>query len=785
MSKITTQRAIENDLLFEHFTALCVLPPAERRAAMEALALTPALHAELTQLLDADSKTADFDYAIQQAAKQSAFTHPIDANASIGTVLGDYRLLRELGHGGMGTVFLAERADDQYQAKVAIKLLRGFPTQEGMQRLKRERQILAGLDHPNIARLTDGGETPQGQPYLVMEYVSGRTLMPYLAAHALDLNACLALFAKLLNAVEHAHQRLVIHRDIKPGNVLIRDDGEPKLLDFGIAKLHDVESESQRQTSTRVWTEGYASPEQQRGDLITVATDVYSLGVVLREVLQQVCARSIPTDLISILIKATQAELAERYPTIAAFREDLQRFDAGLPVLATQASVWYRSEKFIRRHRFALLATAVVIALTAIFVWRLIAARQRAEFAEAQARAQTQQAKASRDFVVSLFQSANPINGSSENITALALLNQGRDKALATLQSQPALQAEMLEQLAQAYIGLSQFDTAFELAKQSAALTPVQELAHYQRAQLQHSSLARAGRFVDALQFGDALRSKAQQQGISDAALQVSMLNTRVMALTNLNRGAEAIADLQKILALLPGVGASETEQRAYALDNLSWAYKADGDFTQAIGYARQAEAAFIALRGADSLEPLNVRRHLASLLYAVGDPQAIATFESALGGLRKVLNEKHARLTQVQTNLALAYLREGNLASAQLHIDEARNRCAEAWPSCPVTLLVDGQLQVARGQQQAGLSLMEQALALQIAATDVTELSRDRSRLAIAIARCLPAEAPEVIKLQRGFLQDRLVSADERARGQKTLAGCHSKSLQAVPKHL
>ena len=770
----------ETDPLYLHFSALIALPEQVRFDALAALPVDANLRARLSQMLAADQQTGGIETAIFNAAHRS-IAHiesghiaagPISGSIS-GSILGDYRILHELGHGGMGTVFLAERADAQYQTQVAIKLLRGFPTNEGMRRLKQERQILAQLDHPNIARLIDGGQTSQGQPFLVMEFVPGQTLNEYLRTASPTVAACLALFDKLLNAVEHAHQHLIIHRDIKPSNVLIRDDGEPKLLDFGVAKLLDLDSESQRQTSTRVWSEGYASPEQQRGELITVASDVFSLGVVLKEMLRAAPTKNFPADLISVLTKATHIEAPHRYPTVAMLREDLQRFNQGLPVHAARASFWYHSLKFARRNRWQVLIGAAALLLSATLVWRLNEERQRAVQAETQARTQTQQAKASRDFVVSLFQNANPINGKGENVTALELLEQGRAKALDALIAEPELRAEMLEQLAQAYLGLSQFDTALAMAKEATELTPGNTLLHYQRAHVQNSALVRAARFTEALAATDALAAKAVQYGMTDAGLRVSMLNTRVMALTNLGRGPEAILDLKTILTLLPSVGSKQAEQRAYELDNLSWAYKVDGDFVQAIRYAREAREAFSILRGTGSLEPLNVQRHLATLLFAVGDPQAVPLLEATLFDFRKILNKNHVKLTTVQTNLAFAYLRSGAVESAEQQLTEASSRCASAWPSCVQTLLALGQLQVAKGQREVGIASIEQVLALQIADVNVPELVRDRTRLALAIARCASLESSEVVALKTGFLKSLLVSEFERQLGTTALDRC------------
>ena len=229
----------------------------------------------LARLLAADADTSD---PLARALGDGA-ARLFDARSER---LGPYRLLRELGAGGMGTVFLAERVAGGFAQAVAVKLLRGFPTADGLRRLRQERQILAGLDHPHIAHLIDGGETAQGQPWLALEYVDGLPLLDHAALHAPRLADRLVLFDQMLDAVGHAHRRLVVHRDLKPANVLVNAAGEVKLLDFGIARLIDLD-ETDSRTSTRVFSPGYASPEQRSGAPITTATDIYSLGVLLRE----------------------------------------------------------------------------------------------------------------------------------------------------------------------------------------------------------------------------------------------------------------------------------------------------------------------------------------------------------------------------------------------------------------------------------------------------------------------------------------------------------------------
>ncbi len=307
--------------------------------------------------------------------------------------LGAYRILRQLGAGGMGAVFLAERADDQYHKQVAIKVMRHeLASSASRERFLQERQILANLDHPYIARLIDGGEAPDGRPYLVLDYVEGPPVTEYVARHELALPAICLLFIKVCEAVAYAHQNLIVHRDLKPGNILVVEDGTPKLLDFGIAKLIGEErGQMTTQAPFGLMTPQYASPEQVRGEPITTATDVYALGAIFYEMIagqpacrlegrnasellraiteetvekpSRVSTNRVSADLDNIVLKAMEKDPRRRYGTAAQLAEDVQSFLEGRPVAARGRSLPYLAAKFVKRH-WVPAAAAAVIAVT-------------------------------------------------------------------------------------------------------------------------------------------------------------------------------------------------------------------------------------------------------------------------------------------------------------------------------------------------------------------------------------------------------------------------------------
>jgi non-specific serine/threonine protein kinase/serine/threonine-protein kinase len=356
----------------------------------------------------------------------------------VGRRLGVYEIVREIGKGGMGVVFLAMRADELFRKQVAIKVLRSnLDGRALLDRFHRERHILASLDHSNIARLIDGGTTEAGLPYVVMEYVEGQPIDAFCRDRQLSLEQRLELFKTLCSAVHYAHQNLVVHRDLKPSNIVVTAEGQPKLLDFGIAKLLETDPRGETNTGMRPMTLAYASPEQITGAVITTGSDVYALGVVLyelvsgerpfpgtsqsdHEMMRQICdqvpdapsraitrdptdhgwgqkrRRQIASDLDTIVLKALQKEPARRYSSAEQLSDDITRYLTGRPVLARKDTVAYRAEKFIRRHTVGVAASALIVT---VFCGGAIAIVREARVAERQRQAaEAQRARAERRF---------------------------------------------------------------------------------------------------------------------------------------------------------------------------------------------------------------------------------------------------------------------------------------------------------------------------------------------------------------------------------------------------
>ncbi len=473
------------------------------------------LYDEVMSLLSADEKSHSI------FSGSAADYIPADKIIIEGRIFGNYRAVRQIGTGGMGTVFLAERADGVYEQKVALKIVKpGMNTGEIISRFESERQILARLQHPNIARLIDGGISDTGLPYFTMEYVEGKPITEYCDDKNLSIENRLKLFKKVCEAVLYAHQNLVIHRDIKPGNILVKGDGTVKLLDFGIAKVF-VEEENQESltlTGMRVMTPEYASPEQVRGEPVSTATDIYSLGIILYQLLsgcppyeiratsaleleKAICLtepqkpsiiitkvsypgsgdasktstgyitskrstslaklrKRISGDLDNICLTAIRKEPERRYASIAQFISDIENHLNGLPVSARKSTAAYRTRKFIQRHKtgvFAAAAALIIIAsMTTYYTVRLAGERDRAQL-------EADKSKKVSEFLTGIFQLSDPEYSKGESITARELLDNGVKKIENELSGQPEVLADMLEVTGNVYKSLGMYKTALDL----------------------------------------------------------------------------------------------------------------------------------------------------------------------------------------------------------------------------------------------------------------------------------------------------------------------------------
>lgn len=571
-------------------------PEGERHAWALALPIDEALRAALRRLLRAVANRAGpLDMpALERAARIGEEAEAATPEGLIGECVGAFRLTALLGQGGMATVFLAEREGADFHHEVAVKLLRRGLYSEVEQRLfRRERQLLAGLSHPNIAHLIDGGITAGGIPYLAIEYVDGIPITAYVVERQLDVRARLRLFVVVCRAVEAAHRQLIVHRDIKPSNILVTGDGTVKLLDFGIAKLLDESDEPATRTGLVRLTPGYAAPEQYAGNRISTATDVYALGVLLHELLlgeRPIASDPVPRpssrvaelttdlwllpaprpalraalkgDLDNILVKALALEPERRYPAAAGLADDIERHLGAQPVGAHPPSRWYRTRKFVQRHRGGVVVTALlmlaVLTSLGLALWQGNVARQLATVAHDEAT----RANAVRDFLISVFRGAQPDLPSERRPGIEQLVDEATQHALADTAMSEPVRADLLVALATVGQSLGAYDRAIELLDK--ATVSIDRVYRPTEPQWFRPRLVRATvlisqtRYTEAIELLDPLRplleARADAIGVEGLQLLADAKNG-----DNHFDDAQALYDLARVAASKLPESATET----------------------------------------------------------------------------------------------------------------------------------------------------------------------------------------------------------------------------------
>ncbi len=505
--------ATRDEAALRLFEQLADLEAVEQRRVLEEEVADPVLRRQVEVMLAQDeSEDGVLD---APAAQRLAELGDASASAPLPEKVGPYRIVDRLGRGGMAVVYRAERADGEFEQTVALKLILPEHTDSAWQeRFLQERQLLASLNHPNIAQLLDGGVSDDGSPYFALEYVDGQPITDYCDGQSFSIESRLRLMLSVCDAVSYAHRNLIVHRDLKPSNILVDRDGLPKLLDFGIAKLTTDAGPALTQTGQRALTPEYAAPEQFRGEPVTTATDVYALGVLLYELLlgrrpfvsesqspvdmeRQVLEQRPPSwsqvtgaydaaerasiaaarqtswnrlgrrflgDLEKVVTKALRKEPERRYPSVQALADDLRRFLENLPVQARADSNMYRASKFVSRHRAGVTLGALAAAgLVISTAFALIQARE--------ARLEAQKANETKEFLASLFEYASPDKSLGERLTARQILDLGAIRVNRELAEQPELKAELQYLLADTYVQLGLYEAAEPLAASAAGET--------------------------------------------------------------------------------------------------------------------------------------------------------------------------------------------------------------------------------------------------------------------------------------------------------------------------
>lgn len=599
--------------------------------------------------------------------------------------VGRYRLIRPLGHGGMGDVHLASYEGDGFTRTVAVKLIRrGLDTERVLERFREERRILAGLRHPHIAQLLDGGATEDGRPYFVMEFVEGEPVDDHCDRRDLPVRERVALVETLCDAVHHAHQNLVVHRDIKPANVLVTPEGRPKLLDFGIGKVlspDEADPETTR-VEERALTPAYAAPELLRGEPITTAADVFGLGVLLYRLLTGVLpwpvegsrgerlaalqspprrpgavappGRKVGRDLDAIVLKALAEEPERRYGSAAALAEDLRRYLDGRPVRARAPGFLYSARKFVGRHRVSVAAAGVAFLS---LVWGGAYTLQQSR----RVAAERDKALEVRGFLLESFGAAGADRATGDSVTARALLDAQADAVTEAYAEQPDLQAEMMVVLAEGYERLGLFAEAREWAERGLELrrgSPPGEQA---------AGLGLLGWIT-------------HQQGRPDEALPIL---------------EEAVAGARA------DRGAGRTLART--LNDLGVVQEALGDFEAAGESHREAMELRVGLFGEGHRSVAVSASNLSVIRYRQGDFQgAVEEASRALRAVRSSFGPDHQRAIIVQSNLAVFKLVAGDLQGAEDDFRDLWERQARIQgPDHPVTVRVMNSLATVLRQRE------------------------------------------------------------------------------------
>lgn len=723
------------------FDQLVALPPSERPGILAAEVSDT--RQQVQRLLDAWDREGGrfagtaFDLLHEGTARD------LLAEAAPGSRIGPYEIVREVGRGGMGVVYEAFRTDDDYHKRVAIKLVSlGARTTEVMQRFRRERRILAGLEHRNIAALLDGGYTPEGVPFVALEFVEGTPIDEYVAARALTSRARLALMRQVCAALQYAHQRLVVHRDLKPGNILVSGDGTVKLLDFGVAKLLAGDDRSGGADHTEVgaqpYTPAWASPEQLLGDPLTIACDIHGLGLVLYQVLTgrhpfrepgtpavEVRRRlledapppsGLGRDLDAVLHHALHKHPAARYTSVAELSEDLKRFLEGRPLLARPGTRLEQLRKFAARHRAAVIAGTLAVVAVAAGVTATLWQAQRALV-------QQHRAEEFGGFLRQMLSAPDPTQV-GRDARVLDLLG----AAMARLESgevtDPVLRADLERTLGRTYSALGAADTAAmllegSLARNRTALGDGHTETALSRLALAHLEATRGRAGVAESLFTAGIATLRRHRPDTHPALAGGLANFGNF-LFNVGRPAEAQGVLEEALALTRTASLPAIEQ-VQILNSLGMAREHLGDGAEAKHYFRQAIGAAAPLA---SVAPAAILGPLANLANTLKLEDSLALADSlqllAVGHARAAYGERHAVVGATLTGLADIRRRRGQVEAAEADLREALRVLGAALPpdhlqqAPPLSLL--GLILCEHGRAAEGEPHLRRALGIRVA---------------------------------------------------------------------
>jgi serine/threonine-protein kinase len=685
----------------------------------------------------------------------------------LGRELSGYRIDAHLADGGMSRVYRAHRADGRFDRDVAIKISAGSIIDAALRdRFFREQRILATLNHPCIAQLYDAGITEEGWPYIVMELIDGLRIDEYCAG--VDTQGKLILLTQICSALTFAHSRLVVHRDIKPSNVLVSADGQPKLLDFGIAKLLSV---GDLETRTLAMTPRYASPEQLLGQAPSVATDIYQVGLLMAHLLHpdllqretdleraisraasssnpplnREIARTLPRELVHVVEQCVRAEPTERYTELSDVREELENYLNGYPVRAIGNSRTYRTQKFVRRNALALAATvAAMAAFVASGTWYLMAVNDARQQAELEASA----AQSVTDFLVEVFSATDPSRTQGEEVSAKDVLDQGLQRLQNDQTLSPSVEARLYGAIGAAHAQLGFQQDAEPLLRRAVTLHEQSEATGL-RTLAQKSNLAdtlrNLGQFEEAVSIAEEALNQHERHHLPDAKLRISLINSLAASYQQWGKLEEAEAYYQRGNEFIARHGVEAEDVRAWFQLSFGHLLNLQGKGEEAVEWMKPVYERAQRELGPDHPATLAAATNVGHGLHIQGrHEEAFPMFQTIYEGRLRTLGPDHAETLAALANVGTLQLSLGRFAPAEAALGQAVTRLTELHgPEHPITLHVISN----HGQALTGLGRYQQAIAV------LTE------NLAVE-RRVLGNEHPYTIDCQR-FLAAALVEAE------------------------
>ncbi len=721
------------------FKEAIALPPEKRAAYLDAACGDDAeLRSVIDEMLVSHQESEGF---LENPGEDFSrvLGNLVDAeDAFIGRRIGSYRIKHVIGEGGMGVVYLAVRDDHEFQRQVAIKIIkRGMDTAALLKRFRNERQTLAVLNHPNICRLLDGGSTGDGQPYFIMEYIDGLPIDKYCDLHKLTISQRLKLFRKVCAAVQYAHQNLIVHRDLKPANILVAPDGEPKLLDFGLAKILDADASGQTLELTaagvRFLTPEFASPEQMEGNPITTASDVYSLGAILyillsgyrpyyfknrsRIEIERVICRELPAapssrlksgmthdeqrlpapetvsenrlvsvdklkkilsgDLDNIVLMALRKEPHRRYQSVEQLLDDIRRHRAGRPVIAGKDTFRYRSGKFIRRRRGVLASLTLVMLVLIVSVANIM-------WQSRQVNREAAKARQTIAYLKEMLAASDPYDAEKE-MTIVELLDKASENIETALKNQPEIEAEVRSILANSYMNSGKFEQALTQFRQALEINrklfgdkslPVAANLH---------DLGLVKHYQGKFDQADSLYLRAiklyELLASEPSRRYAEAVNDRGLLLLDFSRVDEAEGWLQRSLAMFRQL--SDQDNIATGLQNLGYSYDLKGDYENAEKFYRESLALNKKLYGEENIAIARNLNNLASVLMSKGDTlEAVQLLDRSFELRKKILGNEHPDVTLAMHNLAHFLNIQGDYQQAEKVEREALSRWQNSLPA-------------------------------------------------------------------------------------------------------